>query len=217
MKRLCIIGFVLAILFSCGWVIHHNQTPEYRYKGIPFTKWVNQNVAWSSTMGLTEQGKADLNKLGTNALPPLLSMLIARDTVLKSQFISLIEEQNVLPARFRPVARLYSAEDKHLLAVIAFGALGTNALPAVPALIRLTKDDDGEIRSVALNCLLNTKPGREILLPELTRLIHDPEKAVQFLAVEVLRKQYPQDAEAAGLYQLFPEFRPSPPIQPVPN
>jgi hypothetical protein len=72
---------------------------------------------------LSQQGEKDLNELGTNALPPLLSMLASSDSVWKEKFISYLSEKDLVPERFELRIRLQSAEVKRMLAMIALSTL----------------------------------------------------------------------------------------------
>jgi hypothetical protein len=96
--------------------------------------------------------------------------------------------------------------NKRTTALQVFQILGADGRPASPALVQLTKSKDKEIRYDALDCLLAIKPEKEILLPALVPLIHDPDKNIGFVAAENLVDLDTDAAEKAGVFDVFPQF-----------
>jgi len=87
-----------------------------------------------------------------------------------------------------------------------FQILGEEGRPAAAALVELTKSTDKEIRYSALDCLLAIKPEKEILMPVLVPLIHDPDKNIRFVAAENLVDLDVDAAKKAGVFDVFPQF-----------
>jgi len=80
-----------------------------------------------------EQQEADeaVRQAGTNALPTLLRMLRAKDSVQKVKFLALAERQHFIKIKYTP------AEELNYRALSGFGVLRAKAQSAVPALIEI--------------------------------------------------------------------------------
>lgn len=142
--------------------------------------------------------------MAPNAIPLLLKWVQVKDSPLKLKMILWMDQHPAIPSLFKP------AEEYHLMAVAGFELLETDAEPAWPVLIQLTCTSGVECRSTALACLAETMPDRGTMLLVLLRLIHDQDKHVQEQSSYILHASYPQDAEASGVYKMFPEFKSRP-------
>jgi hypothetical protein len=99
-------------------------------------------------------------------------------------------------------------DQKHRMAVNGFKILGQDALPAVPCLVRLTKKPNYGMKHWAVYSLVEIKPPKEILLPVLLQALNGPDDDFQSFAGPALARLYPEEAEKAGVYDLFPDLRP---------
>jgi len=113
-----------------------------------------------------DQAQAAINQIGTHALPTLLRMAGAKDSALKKRFIALARKQSLV--RFH----LHPADYYHAKATYGFGALGSAAKPAVPALIGLLHDKDPEVRASAAQCLSLIGPEATDAVPALIQTLN---------------------------------------------
>ena len=99
-----------------------------------------------------------------------------------------------------------------MMASMGFAMLGTNALPAVPALTLLTRDRDPGVRMCAFKCLVVILPlDRKTLVPILVRFGHDPDsgnrqEAARYMQL-LLITLTPEEAKKAGVFEAFPELQ----------
>src|ERR1700722_12750255 len=135
MKRLKFIAiFFLAMLAGLLVVIcfpKHNDEPSWNGKTL--TEWVNR-VAGSTNIYLDGEPARAIREIGTNGFPTLFKMVEARDGTLKAKLIGMVNGQKLIHVHIK------SAHDKYNAAWVAFLCLGTNALPAVPQLLKLTQN-----------------------------------------------------------------------------
>jgi len=61
-----------------------------------------------------------------------------------------------------------------------------------------------ERRAFAIILLIRSEPDKETLLPLLLSLIHDQDDTVRQFAAQAFNRLYPKEAEAAGVYKMFP-------------
>lgn len=100
------------------------------------------------------------------------------------------------------------------MAQAGFTILGKDALPAKPALIALTRDNDPSVRLTAFECLFFiVQPDYKTLTSILVPFGHDPDRYNRERAAEHMRMFVaiitPEEAEKAGVYEAFPELRAS--------
>jgi hypothetical protein len=206
MKRLRFILILLAaVVLGCTAVFTWAEK-EPSYQGKTITEWLFQRelirgvdqdyYVW--TIG--EKSVAAIEAIGTNALPTLLRMMASHDGAVKSKLINLLNSQSLVHLW------LHTAEDRRRAAFYGFVFLGTNALPAVPALIALTKNKNWEVRACALRSLVEFHVGETTLLPVLTDLQSDSDTRVQMPAAGYLARLYPDEAERLGIYTKSPQL-----------
>ena len=134
------IGFLLAsVLGFLVWRASARHEPVF--EGRTLTSWLDHHVATSAASppyGSPDWKKADeaLRNIGTNAIPTLLEMIRAEDpppVVLK--LLRLAERYRLMRHNYR--SALWRNEE----AEYAFQVLGTNAVSAVPQLIKIYNED----------------------------------------------------------------------------
>lgn len=137
--RIVLFAVLLGGLILGGlWVFGPDPTDPL-YQGRPLSQWL---LAFPLTPGSSgpdqlraqlelQQADAAVHAVGTNALPVLLSMLVAQDAPWRAKLYR--ELQYRLPGRF--YSRL--AVEKNSLAVRYFGILGPDGRYAVPGLVNL--------------------------------------------------------------------------------
>jgi hypothetical protein len=151
------------------------------------TSWLDHHVASSAASppyGSPGWKKADqaIRHIGTNAIPTLLGMIRARDRP------SLVLKFMDTARRFGiPVGRYRHAITRHEEAEYAFEMLGTNAVAAVPALIRIYERDisPSSQRCAALS-LGHIGRGAQAALPALFRNFTHTNGDVRFYAVSAV-------------------------------
>ncbi len=205
------------VLGMCTWRVLNSPSPEPKepsLHGRTLTEWIVESAtAYANFRGpkgtdpRNQTARNSVKTIGTNGIPTLLKMLQAKDAPLKARLISWAN-QGRTPIHFR------DAKETQSLAHDGFAILGKDAADATPGLIRLARDTDPKVSHRALFCLPLVNPDKESLLPILTRIIHDPAfHIIQLNAASLLRGSYPDEAEAAGVYDAFPAFRPNSPRQ----
>lgn len=208
MKRIRLaIAAVAIVAMICCLAFAISRPREPKYQGKTLSAWLTPEGVMEDT---TEYDRATGNavrQIGTNAIPWLLKWAEAKDSPLKVKIFDWLSSYRSL--NFHPI----SARHYHLLAIWGFQFLGTNARPAWPTLVKWTYSPDLGRKVEALRCLQGSHPDKDVLLPVLIRLIHDQNRGVQHEAAEDLHYRYPQEAEAAGVYKIFPGMEKQPTYQ----
>lgn len=186
-KRIGIVaGLALAgVVVSLLWRTSGPREPVF--EGRPLTSWLDHHLASSSASppyGSPGWNKADeaIRHIGTNAIPKLLEMIRAKDRpplVLK------------LMDRVRrygfPVMNYRYAMIRHEEAEYAFGMLGTNAVSAVPELIRIYQQNiSASSQMCAALALGHIGPGAQPALPALIQRFTHTNSDTRFYAVSAV-------------------------------
>ena len=87
-----------------------------------------------------------------------------------------------------------------------FYALGTNASSAIPALLNLLTNDDEDVRANAVDALNVVMANTNELALLLSNELRDSSPHVQYIAALLLNNLNSQAADAAHVYQMFPEL-----------
>ena len=155
--------------------------------------------------------------MGTNAIPFLLDDLDCKDSKVEpraSHLMHLKTVRSILPRKW-----YYSIDQIFLLkrmepfknrmrGVMGFWALGTNASPAYPKLIELTKSSDRDDRFWGFVGFATSRPPEELFVPVVLRLIKDPDEEIRTTAATALQGLYPKNMEKYKIYDSFPDLRP---------
>ncbi|MDB6122821.1 MAG: hypothetical protein JWQ71_1814 [Pedosphaera sp.] len=195
----------LSIVFVLGLLALYVSRPkEPAYQGKTLTEWMVQLEAQKSNLfdsvdpddpRLTDCVTA-IKAIGTNGIPNLLSML----------------NQNTAPrerlSRFLAGVGIHmnEASGKSLLAIDGFTVLGETAKPAAPKLHQLATTGPDISRINALQCLIAVKADREDVVPCLIHFLITTNKIYSRFAAGELHRLYPEEAEKAGVYKLFPQL-----------
>jgi hypothetical protein len=154
-------AFILVVMVTTGWVAivcygPHSREPSY--DGRPLSDWLNDlyqnthfyfptNDPLDQVMGPRRNRAAlAVKSIGTNAVPFLISMLRAKDSRLKQQFVALASKQSLFP-----VPRLRTPECWRC-AGMGFEVLRP-ALSAKEDLVAIALEERGEQRALALAAL----------------------------------------------------------------
>ena len=123
----------LAALGVLIWLLLPARDSEPSYQGKPLSEWLASYLSPDDNGSLAQAGEA-VRHIGTNSIPTLLEMLEETDSPLRLKWIALLEKQHI----FRPPLRAFFRNHE---AVCAFQALGPNASNAVPALVRIYREN----------------------------------------------------------------------------
>jgi HEAT repeat protein len=173
MKRRITILSVVALavtLVGLAWFCLGFHEPAYQGKTLRvwMSAWHKNLLANQGSPGRAErdQAQAAIKSIGADALPMLLRMAGAKDSVLKKRLIALASKQSIIRFHLQP------ADDYHATATRGFSALGPDAKPAVPALIGLLRDKDPQVRASAAQCLSLIGPEAANAVPDLIRTLN---------------------------------------------
>jgi hypothetical protein len=151
------------------------------------TSWLDHHVASSAARppyGSPGWKKADeaIRHIGTNAIPTLLKMIRAKDRP------PVVRKCLDTARRFGlPVTKSRPAMARHEEAEYAFQMLGTNAVSAVPELIRIYEQNISESsQRCAARALGHMGRGAEAALPTLIQRFTHPDGNVRFYAVSAV-------------------------------
>jgi hypothetical protein len=188
-KRLRIVfGFLLASVLLASFLIWYaSRRREPVFEGRPLSRWLDHHVASSAARPPYDSPgwrKADeaLRTIGTNGISTLLEMISAKDP--PAAMLKLIE----VAQRHRLTYINYRyAIERNEEAEYAFRILGTNAVAAVPGLIRIyEKDISPSSQSSAALALGHIGRGAQAALPALIRRFNHTNKNVRFYAVSAV-------------------------------
>jgi len=186
-KRLLIVaGLLLASII--GLLVWQASGPrEPVYEGRPLSSWLYHHVPSSAAIpGYNSAGwkKADeaIRHIGTNAIPTLLEMIRAKD---RPRFVLKLKET---AQRLGLPQKIYVyASWRHEEAEYAFEMLGTNAVSAVPELIRIyERNISASSQACAAQALGHIGRGAQAALPALIRRFTHTNDEVRFRAVSTV-------------------------------
>lgn len=129
---------VLVLLFTCilaGGALYAFMALEPSYQGQSLSEWLS-NLDSFAERSKYEQAELAIQNIGTNAIPHLLHQLEARDSALQKKLFYLSLKQHWIKFHF------VNENRRHQRAIFALKALGTNATPALPALIAWVEGKD---------------------------------------------------------------------------
>ena len=191
MRALRIAGIGVAAALAAAVVVILRSTREPTYAGKPLTQWINE---WDEAAhGVSAQGGLErmlkiaesetaVRAIGSNAVPTLLSLLTNKP----------------LPKDRRSANQGVAFRGFHILR--------QEAKDALPALVHLAKDPDQEMRYMALSCLRELDLDERDAVTAFVPLLRDGDRNIRFYAAEALCG-YPEQAEKAGVFELFPPLR----------
>jgi HEAT repeats len=186
-KRIGIVaGLALAgVVVSLLWRASGPREPVF--EGRPLTSWLDHHVASSAASppyGSPGWKKADeaIRHIGTNAIPKLLEMIRAKDR--PPLVLKLMDRVR----RFGfPVMNYRYATVRHEEAEYAFGMLGTNAVSAVPELIRIYQQNiSASSQMCAALALGHIGQGAQPALPALIQRFTHTNSDTRFYAVSAV-------------------------------
>lgn len=172
MKRTALaIGILLLALGAVVVIPRWREPREPQYQGRSLRKWLDR---WESSDKDGDSPEAvAIKKIGTNALPVLLTWVPRHNSALKSWWMDAFTKQDWVP--YHPAFAPSQSE----YAVTAFEVLGTNGAPAVPGLLRLLHQRDSQVRADAALCLGEIADGAKAAVSELSGALGDKDDDVR--------------------------------------
>jgi HEAT repeat protein len=153
-RRAMVAALPVCLLLVISWNL------EPRHEGKTLSEWVAQGTSYYEG-GSDDDTAQALRAMGRRILPTLSDWVQTRESRFKQRIEMLADRQSFIELHFE------SAELRRGLAVNGFRVLGTNAVPAIPTLVRLI--DDPELGGSALGGLAAIgAPAWAILMSALT-------------------------------------------------
>jgi HEAT repeat protein len=234
MRKRVQVALAISFLILVGvfaWQVLEPREPVYQGKTLSswlsgYQRGVFQNGGGPPRLSEVIPPNADAAMLqaGTTALPTLLQMLRARDSVLKRKLMYLAKGQHLIKIEYTPAETLNWAalHAFHVLgakaqsavpglieivnqrrsspsqtcALGSLGAIGPPAKEAVPSLLRWATNADPGMRSGAISALCSISTETNRLLPVLINALHDKSPEVQNSAVNSLGRLGPDATPA---------------------
>ena len=164
--------------------VQHLSPPEPVYKGKPLSTWLNHHVPSSAarppygSVGWKEAHQA-IQTVGSNSVPTLVRMLSSRD---KPKW--LLDTASFVRNKGLPISEFRSSRELHEEAEYAFEILGSEAVSAVPELIRIYEQNiSRSSRRCAAGALGNIGKGAQDAVPILIRNFSHSDPEVRWNAV----------------------------------
>jgi len=205
-KRLRIIILVL-LAFAVGglaWYLLHPREPSYQGKTFRVWLYTSRNAAIKGRDDDLRRSEYAIRQIGTNALPILLRMSVAKDSAVKKKTIEFLRKQSFIRIHLQsesesrdlaefgfkvlgPIAKLTVPRLIALLSdpvlqesvACSLGSIGPVAQEAVPSLVALLDSKDRMVRKAAADSLIRIRPARREEIIGLTRHLADPDSFVR--------------------------------------
>jgi hypothetical protein len=203
-------GFVVVV---AAVILISGGRGEPRYKDRALSDWIDdaENVRLKSLPGYDHEedpkwqaASNAVYQIGTNAIPALVKWAFARDSKPKAAVIKWLNAHPSLHIHVRNTNDWFGA------ASTGFEMLGNKIAPAWPMIEERTYDNDAGQRLLALVYLLDTRPDHHrdnpLLFSAALRLCKDTNNDVQRVAASILRDLFPEKAEVAGVFKLYPNL-----------
>jgi len=174
--------YCLAILIGLAWLGWHQREPRYAKK--PLSMWLKEIEQSKGEQQTTRSNDARtaVQTLGEKALPSLVSMAQAKDSVTRRTVRGWLGR---LPLVQLPPT---TSAEYHEMAKNGFAILGSEASPAAPELVKSLSDEDGEVKSCADFCLRKIWPDATDTESLLRRLAEGKDSKLKKAAIKALDK-----------------------------
>jgi HEAT repeat protein len=180
-------GLIAVVLIGTAWLVFRSPS-EPAYGGKPLSFWLEQYCANPARFpdfqpnAENQEAERAIRQIGTNALPQLLRMVSSpMDAGLRLRLVSFLREHSVRTS--------FSLEyGKEWLGVGGFRALGREARPAIPLLVKMLPNEHVSRGSthrelIVFQALLYIGADS---IPALRPLLTSPHRGVRLHAVESL-------------------------------
>lgn len=213
MKRLQSTGVAAAVFLLGCWTVYLARIKEPSYQGRTLSQWL-QTGDKGERLGPTSQHDyqvvtrtgSPIRSIGTNGIPTLLRLIQTHDSRLKRSCLSWLARHQSIKSRLLP------DWEKQNMGVRGFGILGTNAISAIPALVQLTHNRNGDVQFTAGYVLFlvlgSLRHNKDVCMPVLQVLLDDSDRTIRLEAANTMAVWFPDEAGKAGVYQTFPQLKP---------
>jgi HEAT repeats len=195
------------------WLFYSLSSREPDYRGKRLTAWMEEcranTLLYNPHPELAQEAEAAVRRIGTNGLPIYVELIKTRESALKAELLKVLP---ITWARRLHVSALAEyrreIEWRRAWGASCLVALGEEAKPAVPALVRLLTDQDQYVRSAAIMTLGSLGPVASEAVPGLITCLRDPDPGVRYDAASTLGDihQMPERAVPA-LVECLKEYR----------
>jgi len=165
-------------------VIFHSSEPSYQ--GMKLSEClIAQDVSLPSyTEELDKKSEEAIRQMGPKAVPHLIKMLHAQDSIWLQWRIYLSWKLDWLHLNAPP-----DASQLHWRGAVGIGILGPQAKAAIPDLLALLDDPDDEMRAQVIDLLDDVQLADEQMIPLLRKALADPSARVVVQALDSLGKR----------------------------
>jgi hypothetical protein len=208
-KRL-IAASVISILVFALWVENFGSQPgEPVWRGRFLSQWLDDfctNLSFPDETpprsGFSdEEIEHALNSIGDGALPFLIKWLkIKSDNGWRFQ-VNLWLYKTGLLRFFHDVPQ---AADWQERAVDGFLYYGTNTLPLLNEVDKLTRSHDADMRMVAYEAAFFSRPPKALFIPIADRALKEKDSGDQAMAAQWMGERFPDEADKRGLRSPIP-------------
>ena len=212
------VQIALAVLLAAisGVIVWQLQRPQERepsFQGKPFSLWLEQYYSaledpgspldgGGTVVGIAPDGLAGadseaqaaaaIRAIGTNAIPMLLKMAKAHDSIFRREWILFsYHHQSWISAQWR------TDYAYHGMAMWGFFILGMDAKPAVPALAGLLSDEHPDVRASVAETLGSMGNMAQDAVPALVTRLRDKSADTRLAASQALKHIDPEAATKA--------------------
>ena len=171
---------VTVVVVGFSLIAGSRPSREPEYDGQPLSEYL-RSLTYSQVR-LERSARDAIRAMGSNAIPPLIDILNARESRFKMWFNEVADRQSLIRFRFAPLGA------RQVQAAMACQELGPIAAPAIPSLTRLI--DDPQVGSCAVAALAEIGPQT---FPLLTNALCSVHQATRLAAVGHLRLARPRE------------------------
>jgi len=207
-RRILIAALLVVLLCGFGWWLLRPREPSYQGKSL--SAWLDD---YSRDDGLSNTDEA-VRHIGTNAIPMLLQMLRAHDSQLKKKCIELLGRQHFMTIKISTsedknamatiafealgpqganavtqLTKIYDeSSDNQWAAASCIASIGPPAKSAIPSLLTGLKSREVSVRGATIWALGRIHGEPQLVVPELTKILHDSKAIFRQSAVGALGK-----------------------------
>jgi len=147
------------------------------YKGRALSQWYNR-IGGNLPKDKTHECYDAISAIGTNAIPTCIKWM-SED----------------------------GKRNRRLMGADILAKLGSQARPAIPAVIQLLRHKDKLVRWRAFVFLSENFPNEKIVQEAFIPLLHDPEKNTRYYVAEFLSDIYPEEVKKIDVFKEYPHLK----------
>jgi hypothetical protein len=206
-KRFRVLLLLMAIFCLAFLTLRPSQPrPEPSYDGQTLTQCLHMYLGLAHMTAETftpdrlndEDTTKAIRAMGTNCIPSLLEMMDAPEVPHADQINRVLSRLPGITYRIRDPGSNW------IYGTFGFVALDTMGNSAEPELLKILKSNHGTKSRFALLGLAAVSTNKHLLLPLLLKDYNDHH---DYMIAWYLHKRFPEEAEKAGVYKLFPKYQ----------